>query len=159
MVPVLGSLRGHLLRWVVVGARACPALSDRGPSAGMSSSGPVLSSRCRRWLPRRRRRCLLPPLSWCTPFVLVVVVTRGGVVVVVVVVVAAVDGVELLRPVPDMWVRAQGDSRAALEVRTPRSFHESWLSHITHGTTVVATQTALQVRNSWTWSCCSAHRV
>ena len=63
-----------------------------------------------------------------------------------------------MRPVPDMWVRAQGDSRAALEVRTPRPFRESWLSHITRVTTVVATQTALRVRNSRTRSRCSAHR-
>ena len=69
----------------------------------------------------------------------VVVVIRADVVGVVVVV-AAVDGVELLRPVPDMWVRAQGDSRVALEVRTLRPFRESWLSHTTHVTTVMATQ-------------------
>ena len=49
----------------------------------------------------------MPPLSWCTPFARVVVVIRA-VVVGVVVVVAAVDGVELVCPVPDMWVWAQG---------------------------------------------------
>ena len=81
----------------------------------------------------------MPPLSWCTPFARVVVVIRA-VVVGVVVVVAAVDGVELVCPVPDMWVWAQGGSRAALEVRTPRPFRESWLSHTTLVTTVMATQ-------------------
>ena len=66
--------------------------------------------------------------------------------------------VELEHPVPDVWLWAQGDSRVALEVRTLRPFRESWLSHITRVTTVVATQTALRVRNSRTRSCCSAHR-
>ena len=94
------------------------------------------------------------------PFARVVVVCCVGAVgVVVVVVVVAVDGVELVRPVPDVWLWAQGDSRVALEVRTLRPFRESWLSHITLATTVVATQTALRVRNSRTRSCCSAHRV
>ena len=72
----------------------------------------------------------------------VVVVIRADVVGVVVVV-AAVDGVELVCPVSDMWVWAQGDSRAALEVRTPHPFRESWRSHTTLVTTVMATQPQL----------------
>ena len=70
----------------------------------------------------------------------VVVVFRVDVDGVVVVVVAAADGVELMRPVSDMGMWAQGGSRAALEVRTPHPFRESWLSHTTLATTVMATQ-------------------
>jgi hypothetical protein len=62
------------------------------------------------------------------------------VVVVVVAAAAAAGDVELVRPVPVVGVRAQGGSRAALEVRTPRSFRVSWLSHTTPVTTVVARQ-------------------
>ena len=74
-------------------------------------------------------------------FARVVVVRRVGVVVVVVVVVAAAAGdVELARPVPVVGVRAQGGSRVALEVRTPRSFRVTWLSHTPPVTTVMARQ-------------------
>jgi len=97
-------------------------------------------------------------LCCLAPFARVVVVCCVGAVGVVVDVVA-VDGVELVHPVPGVWLWAQGDSRVALEVRALRPFRESWLSHTTPVTTVVATQTALRVRNSRTRSCCSAHRV
>ena len=60
--------------------------------------------------------------------------------VVVVVAAAAAGDVELVRPVSVVGVRAQGGSRAALEVRTPHPLRVSWLSHTTPVTTVMARQ-------------------
>ena len=154
-------LRVSRVRLVLLGRRS---------SAVASALGLALSRLLRRRSaiarrPSSRTRCLTRlfcggrvVLCCLAPFARVVVVCCVGAVGVVVDVVA-VDGVELVHPVPEVWLWAQGDSRVALEVRTLRPFRESWLSHITLATTVVATQTALRVRNSRTRSCCSAHRV